>query len=204
MTASSSAGDTLFSDQTITVTIGDVTAATITGTSGADIINPTTLTASLRTTVEDDAINGGDGNDIIDGGLGADLMSGGNGDDEFYVDNVGDIVNETLAVGSGNNDRVFSSVSFSMGDATSGLDHLTLTGTGNINGTGNTLANTITGNTGANILNGGTGCRHADRRPGQRRLRHRRRRHDHRRYRAKARTVLKARSRSRSAPTSRT
>ncbi len=84
-------------------------------------------------------------------------MTGGNGDDEFYVDNVGDVVIETLAVGSGNNDRVFSSVSFSMGDATSGLDNLTLTGTASINGTGNTLNNTITGNSGANILNGGTG-----------------------------------------------
>ncbi|WP_373504540.1 beta strand repeat-containing protein [Aestuariivirga sp.] len=153
----SSAGDTLFTDQTITVNILDVEAVTITGSSGADDISPTSATVAFRTTVEDDIINGGDGADTIDGGLGADTMTGGNGNDTYYVDNVGDVVIETLAVGSGNNDQVFSSVSFSMGDATSGLDNLTLTGTANINGTGNTLDNVISGNNGANILNGGTG-----------------------------------------------
>jgi serralysin len=37
------------------------------------------------------------------------------------------------------------------------VENLTLTGSASINGTGNSLANTITGNSGANILNGGAG-----------------------------------------------
>ncbi len=37
------------------------------------------------------------------------------------------------------------------------VENLTLTGSGNINGSGNSLANTLTGNSGNNALNGGTG-----------------------------------------------
>ena len=65
-----------------------------------------------------------------------------------------------------------SGVSYTLG---TNVENLTLTGTGNINGTGNTLNNTLTGNTGDNVLNGGAGndtltggCRqrHDDRRFG--------------------------------------
>src|SRR5262249_958261 len=38
------------------------------------------------------------------------------------------------------------------------VENLTLTGTGDINGTGNVLANVITGNSGDNILDGGVGA----------------------------------------------
>ena len=52
---------------------------------------------------------------------------------------------------------VQSSITFSLSDAShakGAIENLTLTGTANINGTGNALANEIIGNSGNNILNG--------------------------------------------------
>ena len=97
-------------------------------------------------------LTGNVGNNIIDGAAGADLMKGGAGDDTYYVDNAGDQVVE----GSGQGyDKVFSSVSFSLGN--SYAEELTLTGTASINATGNGQANRLTGNSGNNVLNGGAG-----------------------------------------------
>ena len=92
-------------------------------------------------------LNGGDGKDILDGGLGADSLIGGAGDDTFIVDNI----NDTISDSSGT-DTVRSSVNWTLGNT---LENLTLTGTGNINGTGNGLKNVIVGNTGDNTLDGG-------------------------------------------------
>jgi hypothetical protein len=79
-------------------------------------------------------------------------MRGGAGNDLYYVDNVGD----TAVEGSGNGtDTVSSSVSFTLG---ANVENLTLTGSANINGTGNGLANVLLGNSGNNTLNGGTGA----------------------------------------------
>jgi Ca2+-binding RTX toxin-like protein len=92
-----------------------------------------------------------DGNDIFDGGEGADQMRGGAGDDVYFVDNAGDTVIE----GTGNGtDRVSSSVSFTLGGY---IETLSLTGSANVNATGNGQANTLIGNTGRNTLNGGAG-----------------------------------------------
>jgi Ca2+-binding RTX toxin-like protein len=67
------------------------------------------------------------------------------------VDNLADVVVETAASGT---DTVQSSVTWTLGAY---LENLTLTGTGAINGTGNTDNNSITGNGGNNLLNGDAG-----------------------------------------------
>ncbi|CAK0746830.1 serralysin [Gammaproteobacteria bacterium] len=97
-------------------------------------------------------ISGGNGNDTLDGGGGADILSGGAGNDNYIIDNVGDIANESAGQGI---DGVLSSVSFNFGF--SALENLTLTGSSNIGGVGNSSDNIITGNSGNNTLYGGGG-----------------------------------------------
>ncbi|WP_370567234.1 calcium-binding protein, partial [Dolichospermum sp. LEGE 00240] len=67
------------------------------------------------------------------------------------VDNVGDVIVEFSNQGI---DTVESFITWTL---KTNLENLTLTGTTAINGTGNTLNNTLIGNTGNNILNGGAG-----------------------------------------------
>ena len=100
---------------------------------------------------DNNVIIGNSGDNIIDGAAGADSMTGGAGNDTFIVDNAGDIVSEAA---SGGTDNVQSSVSFALGG---NIETLVLTGSANINGTGNSSANALTGNTGNNILDGGSG-----------------------------------------------
>ncbi len=115
-----------------------------TGTGGDD---------TLLGTPADDTLDGGGGNDTLDGGTGADTMNGGAGNDTYYVDNAGD---KTIEANGAGTDQVFSTVSFSL--AGQYVEKLTLTGSSNIDATGNSLANTLTGNAGNNVLNGGTGA----------------------------------------------
>lgn len=97
-----------------------------------------------------DRITTGSGADVINGGGGADIMTGGAGDDTYYVDNAGDRVFEVKGGGS---DNVIASVSYVLQPG-SYIQNLRLTGTSNLNGTGNGLDNTIKGNDGANVLRG--------------------------------------------------
>src|SRR5262249_52025194 len=99
-----------------------------------------------------DTLLGGDGNDFIDGGTGADTMRGGTGNDTYVVDNGNDVVLESINEGT---DSVQSSVTFTLSD---NVENLSLTGSGNINGTGNALANVITGNAANNALAGLAGA----------------------------------------------
>ncbi|MDP3479129.1 MAG: C2 family cysteine protease [Desulfoprunum sp.] len=103
---------------------------------------------------------------ILNGAAGADTMTGGLGNDTYHVDNAGDATIETSTL-STEIDTVISSVSRTLGNY---LEKLTLSGTGAINGYGNSLNNTIIGNGAANVLrgeagndclNGGLGIDHA-------------------------------------------
>ena len=105
----------------------------------------------------DNTLRGMDGNDTLDGSLGADRMLGGAGDDTYIVDNTGDRIYEytTAGVDDGGNDTVQASIDFTLGVY---FENLVLTGSANLNGTGNSLANSLTGNDGNNVLDGGTGA----------------------------------------------
>ncbi len=96
-------------------------------------------------------VTGNDGNNGLNGDLGADTLIGGKGNDTYYVDNAGDVVTESANEGT---DKVVSSVTYTLG---ANVENLTLTGNGNVNGTGNDAANVITGNDFLNTLVGGAG-----------------------------------------------
>ena len=101
-----------------------------------------------------DTLYGGDQADRLIGGQGADHMVGGLGNDEYSVDHIGDRVVER---GGGGSDLVNSTISFSLADNGKNIEGLTLLGSGNIDGTGNWLDNTILGNSGDNVISGGWG-----------------------------------------------
>ena len=99
---------------------------------------------------------GNAGDDTLDGGAGADTMNGGTGSDTYVVDNLGDVVIDRAT--DAGTDLVFSSVSFdASGAQQDGIENITLTGSANINATGNALNNVLVGNSGNNVLRGGNG-----------------------------------------------
>ncbi|MFB9980309.1 beta strand repeat-containing protein [Mesorhizobium kowhaii] len=104
---------------------------------------------TLNGTPLHDVLYGFGGSDSINGGAGADTMGGGLGNDTFYVDNAGDHVIELNGQGT---DTVNSTISFNLSGQE--LEKLTLTGSASVNGTGNSIANTITGNSGNNTIDG--------------------------------------------------
>ena len=98
-----------------------------------------------------DTLHGNAGEDYLDGGEGADSMSGGTGDDTYIVENAADTVSESMDEGI---DHIHSSVSYVL---PAHVEHLTLTGSDAIDGTGNELSNTLTGNDANNVLLGMAG-----------------------------------------------
>ncbi len=130
---------------------GNDLANVITGNSGANWLvgnggNDTLIGGAGR-----DDLDGGAGNDMLDGGSGVDNMMGGAGDDVYIVDEKYDSVIEGWLEGV---DLVKASCSYTL---EWDVENLTLTGTGNIDGTGNDASNTIKGNSGNNILRGDGG-----------------------------------------------
>ena len=97
-------------------------------------------------------INGNSGANRLDGVGGADKLNGKAGNDTYIVDDAGDQVSEDAA--NGGIDLVESSVSFTLGLH---VENLTLTGAGDLNGTGNGLANLVDGNGANNQLSGAAG-----------------------------------------------
>ena len=127
-------------DESFTVTLSNPT-------NGATI---TTVTATGLIT-NDDLFTGTPNTDTLTGTNGADTLIGLAGNDTYTVNHVGDIVTEALNAGT---DSVNAFISYTLTD---NVENLTLTGSSNINGTGNRLDNTLTGNSGNNTLTGNAG-----------------------------------------------
>jgi Ca2+-binding RTX toxin-like protein len=128
---------------------------TLTGSTGL----PTSTSAINGTgNASDNIIKGNDGANVIDGKGGIDAMTGNGGNDTYIVDDAGDTVLAETATG-GTADLVQSSIDYSLSAANKGanVENLTLTGIGVIDGTGNTLNNTLLGNTKDNTLDGKAG-----------------------------------------------
>lgn len=117
----------------------DTVQSSITYTLGSNVEN-LTLTGTER-------INGTGNilNNVLVGNSAANVLRGGAGNDTYVVGE-GDTVVE---LANGGTDTVQSAMSYTLG---ANVENLTLTGTTNINGTGNTLNNIIKGNSGDNIL----------------------------------------------------
>jgi Ca2+-binding RTX toxin-like protein len=110
---------------------------------------------NIRGSAFNDTLTGDAGNNRLDGSEGADRLFGLGGDDTYVVDNLGDRVYETPTAGSrvdaGGVDTVLASVDHTLSNF---VEALVMTGTGDLRGIGNALANTITGNSGNNVLDG--------------------------------------------------
>ncbi|WP_407315044.1 M10 family metallopeptidase C-terminal domain-containing protein [Pseudomonas sp. nanlin1] len=134
----------------------DTVMASVSWTLGSNLEN-LTLTGSNNLDGTGNAlanrITGNAGNNVLDGGTGIDTLIGGLGNDTYVVDDVRDIVSETNTLAS-EIDLVRASVNWTLG---ANLENLTLTGSDNLNATGNALANILTGNDGNNILDGKAG-----------------------------------------------
>ncbi|ESQ73786.1 Calx-beta domain-containing protein, partial [Asticcacaulis sp. AC402] len=97
-------------------------------------------------------LTGNAGNNSLDGGGANDTLIGGAGNDTYYVQAIGDVVVELSGEGT---DLVVSSLTWSLAGLL--VENLSLTGSADLNGTGNSLGNSVTGNAGHNALDGGAG-----------------------------------------------
>ncbi len=123
------------------------------GTPFADTVTGTAAADTILGGLGNDHVDGGDGRDSLDGGEGVDVMTGGAGNDTYFVDNPLDKIVELPGQGI---DSVFTSVSYKLADHVE-VENLTLTGPGDLSGTGNEFSNIIIGNAGDNILDGSYG-----------------------------------------------
>jgi len=96
-------------------------------------------------------IKGNNAHNVLDGGTaGADTLLGGLGNDTYLINRSNIKITENASAGT---DLVQASISCTLAD---NIENLILTGSNEIEGVGNSLANKITGNSVANLLDGGS------------------------------------------------
>ena len=140
-----------YTSEYVTIQVAPIQNLVLNGTANADTLNGGAGNDSLSGLAGNDMLNGAAGNDTLNGGTGNDTMTGGLGDDVYVVDSIGDVVVEAANEGV---DLVQSNVTCTLA---ANVEHLTLTGTTAVNGTGNDMDNVLTGNSAANVLTGGAG-----------------------------------------------
>lgn len=142
--------DTIMSSITYRITRANIENLTLTGTNDIDGWG-NKLGNYITGNSGSNILRGDQGNDTLYGGGGVDSLYGGKDDDTYIVDNNTTLVKEMADEGI---DTVLASVDYTL---TNHVENLTLTGTENIKGTGNTMDNIIIGNSGDNILEGKKG-----------------------------------------------
>ncbi|MFC7477387.1 M10 family metallopeptidase [Dankookia sp. GCM10030260] len=121
------------------------------GGAGNDTLRGNAAGNHLSGGAGNDSLAGLDGADTLDGGAGTNSLSGGGGDDTYIVASATDLLGEAVNQG---NDTIHTGLAWTLG---ANLEHLVLTGTADIGGTGDALGNRIEGNAGANRLTGAAG-----------------------------------------------
>ncbi|MHB1677396.1 MAG: lipase family protein [Sulfuriferula sp.] len=126
----------------------------ITGNTGNDTLIAGSGNDQLLAGSGNDTLIAGSGDDTLVAGSGMVTMIGGVGDDTFVVNNNADVVQAQFT--GTNTNTVLSLVSYSLLNAQN-VQNLTLTGSANLNATGNNLDNIITANNGNDTLVAGSG-----------------------------------------------
>ena len=155
----------------VTETVGNGTAdrvstsVTFALAAGSDIESLTTSSSTGTTAINltgnalRQTITGNDGDNVLNtGGAGAaDALTGNGGNDTYIINNAADTISEIANDGTA--DRVQTNVSYVLGSATDieFMETTNAAGTGAINLTGSSIAQTLTGNAGANVLDGKLG-----------------------------------------------
>jgi len=139
-------------------TVDGLGYSTASGISGADkVIRIENITGTNYA----DKLTGNAGANVLIGLGSNDTMVGGAGNDIYSINTISDVVTELSGQGT---DRIQSAITYSLADTDGtvgsnggNVEDLQLTGTGNINGTGNGLNNVLFSNAGNNVMDGVTG-----------------------------------------------
>ena len=133
------------------LTIGGFSNSNGTGNVAANVLTGNGSKNALLGLDGNDTIIGNSGDDTLDGGLGNDSLVGGKDSDTYRIDSKGDRIVESIFAEGLNDTVVVGNFSYVLAR---GLENLVLTGSANLNGTGNVDSNQLTGNDGDNKLDG--------------------------------------------------
>ncbi|MDT9676931.1 calcium-binding protein, partial [Pseudomonas sp. JV414] len=160
-------GDVIRETSTLTGEI-DTVRSSVTYTLSANLENLTLTSAANLNGIgnaSNNVITGNDGNNQLNGGAGLDTLIGGKGNDDYGLDQAGELalVQENANEGT---DTLFvtyaataqtNTVDLSLSNLQN-VENVLLLGAGAFTALGNNLNNTLTGNTADNVLDGGLGA----------------------------------------------